>query len=72
MQVTITSDGIIAICATISLLGGMGLWAVKSIVSAELRKLNGTYVYAKGSDITGHQIEKRLDALEAKKGTAHA
>ncbi len=64
MQVTITSDGIIALCATFTALSASGLWVVKAIVAGEIRKLNGRYVYSSGSELTGHEIETRLDSAE--------
>lgn len=65
MHVMITSEGILAACAVLTLFSGFGLWAVQAIVARELRKLNGRYVYAQGSEITGHEIEERLKKLEA-------
>lgn len=68
MQVTITAGGIQALCAVLIVLGGFCAWAVKLIVSSELRKLNGRYVYADGSKVTGHEIEWRLKLLEEFRG----
>lgn len=67
MQVTVTAGGIQALCAVLVVLGGFSVWAVQLIVARELRKLNGRYVYADGSKVTGREIEHRLKALEKAK-----
>ena len=64
MQVTITSGGIVALCTVLALMGGVGMFVIKSIVAGEIRKLNGRYVYAQGSKLTGHEIETRMLGME--------
>ena len=65
MTITITSGGIAALCAVLALSAGFALWAVQAIVANELRKWNGRYVFANGTALTGHEIETRIEALEA-------
>jgi hypothetical protein len=71
VPVTITSTGVGAICAVLTLVGGFGLWLVRMIVRADndrlLQRINGTYVRSAGSPLTGHEIETRLVKLEARK-----
>lgn len=65
MQVTVTAGMVQAVCAVAALVGGFALWAVQMIVAREIRKLNGRYVYADDSKITGREIQFRLEQCEA-------
>jgi hypothetical protein len=62
----------------IALLGAVGVWVVKTIVRVEmdasnaelLTRINGTYVRANGSTLTGAEIERILKTLTPRR--AHA
>ena len=66
MQVTITSGGIQALCGVLAILAGAAVFIVDALISRHIRRLNGTYIYAAGSKLTGHEIEERLLRVEAK------
>ena len=71
------------LAAGVPLIGMVGLlanWFVKITVRAEcdasnlelLAKINGTYVRAMGSTLTGAEIERRLNAIVPCPATRHA
>jgi hypothetical protein len=64
VQITITSGGVAALCAFMTMFGGFLLWLVKLLIAADIRKLNGQYIRANGSQSTGHEYD-RLEALES-------
>lgn len=39
-------------------------YVVRTEIAAAMEKMNGRYLYSAGSRITGHEIERRLDAIE--------
>lgn len=50
-------------------------WFVRSIVKDEmntlLSRMNGRYIYSNGADLTGAEIERRLETLEDFRRKAH-
>lgn len=68
MQVTITWTAVGTICGLLTMLGAFMYWAVKSIVNeaitGAMTAINGRYVYSKGSELTGHEIENRILSIE--------
>jgi hypothetical protein len=61
----------VAACAAVcGAAGPFFLWAVRSTIREEIRKLNGTYVRSEESHITGAEIERRLERLETMKARA--
>lgn len=65
MQITITPSGIQALVAALALLAAANAWVTKAMIAAELKKLNGRYLYANGVQISGHEIERRLQNVES-------
>lgn len=69
MQVTITLAGLAAIFGMLAALAGFAIWVIKSIVKDvigdALQVLDAKYLHAKGSELTGHEIENRLTLIEA-------
>ncbi len=57
-----------ALLATV--FGSAFVWTVRAIIRDEIGKLNGTYVRANGSLLTGHEIERRLLTLERNRRAA--
>lgn len=64
MPVTLTASGVEAICAALALLAALAVFLVDAIVAKHVRALNGTYTRSAGSQLTGHEIESRLGAVE--------
>ena len=60
-----------AAAALIGLGGAYVSWFVRITIRDELLKLNGTYVRAAGSGLTGHEIEQRLAAIEKALGVSN-
>ncbi len=69
MNVQLTLGGLAAIFGMLSVLAGFSIWVIKSVVrdvvNEALKSLDDKYVHSKGSQLTGHEIETRLKAVEA-------
>ncbi len=46
-------------------------WVVRTTVRDEVAKINGTYVRANGSTVTGAEIERRLEHIESRCEARH-
>jgi len=69
MNVQLTLGGLAAIFGMLSILSAFAIWVIKSVVkdviNEALKALDDKYVQAKGSALTGHEIENRLNKVEA-------
>lgn len=69
MQVTITLAGLAAIFAMLAILSGFSIWVIQSVVrdvvNEALKALDTKYMHARGSELTGHEIENRLTLIES-------
>jgi hypothetical protein len=63
-QIVITSGGVQAVCAAVALIGAANVFAIRAIVQQAIRDLNGRYMYAQGSKLTGHEVEARLSSQD--------
>jgi hypothetical protein len=61
----------VAACAAVcGVAGPFFLWAVRSVIRDEIRKLGRSFVQSEDSHITGAEIERRLERLETMKARA--
>lgn len=67
MQLTL--GGLAAIFGMLSILAAFAVWVIKSVVkdviNEALKALDDKYIQSKGSALTGHEIENRLNKVEA-------
>lgn len=62
----------VAALGTWTTIVGAVLWAlmrttIRAEISEAIRSINGTYVRSAGSQITGHEIERRLDLIDGRR-----
>ncbi len=69
MNVQLTLGGLAAIFGMLSILAAFSIWVIKSVVkdvvNEALKVMDEKYIQSKGSALTGHEIENRLNKAEA-------
>lgn len=69
-------ENVAAIIAVFAAFVGVARWWTRAIIREEnaiqLMQINGTYVRASGSSVTGAEIVRRLDRIDDKLDAIHA